>query len=1101
MGLQPDQFVVDVEDQKKCVLCKGVFDNPLQTVCGHVFCSACIIQWIYDCNECPHKCQKLVVDDLTDILDLRNIILNMQVRCKYADKGCKEVVTVTNLPLHAEKCGFKPMKCNGCAKDVCRKDLVNHSAQTCPNRILGTCPKGCGLVLYLNKTEHDCLEALRAHVANQEIEIESLRSEMYEVSAKFVQKEQACLSEITNLHGAIQAQAVRFQEKIEDYKKQLAKLSEKVEESLKVDKEQITLVLDRHNGSLGFNITGGCLADNYDGIFVSRITENSPARRQGIQTNDRIIKVNGQDLSKSSHEEAVEAFRAAKEPIVVEVLRRNNNSSAALPPQHHHHSKHNTTSSTSSSSSSSSSNKMKSRAPATLVSVSTQTDDIIENQAYYGMYRPPTPPPMYNYSNGLYQPASRQPVAFSPSADLGLTDIEMANGYEYDDTYDDDRPFEMEYEEVSLRRTEEEKLGLTLVYGSAVDEITDIFISEIEPYSIAAQDGRIREGDQILQINGQEVHSREQAIHLFSQNREEITLLLARPQLQFDDGFMEERQCMLDDLHMEMLDQHHSYPHLPRGLHHDEEGGTTDTATTENSSHKHEKDSGVGRTDDSTKNDESSEQELLENESMSPALVHKFQANSNLGSGELHHSNDSFTSNDQEYPANEISAEECEKFREVLESRCSNVENSLSSSSTQKNLSKNESNSQSSLEKELAILNKEMEHIQIECQEIVETHLREQTKIKSDIAREPAFRSPRLVPRMGTRLECLKMHAQNGDQMWLRKNEFSNTSGSGSNTSAYNTGDSCRSTPLTLELNPQMDQENGNGLGGSMLCLNAPCKPSLQTSDSEKSTQTIGPKSPARSGKEQQKDDHSAGVQQSLSSDSIARHQAANDGSNTSSIYDKYATVMYTNKANLEHTIQVQQQMFQQQIKLKQKQGSTSPPTGQQCETPTSPAAPPSESGNISGSTQQMEWVVKRRADGSRYITRRPVRNKLLKERAKKLSEERSGMTTDDDAMSEMKLGRYWNKDERKKHLEKAKEHKRRKEIMRQKMETLKETNADTEPVKKEATIVELSHRKMNKHKTKKVFDDFTTVQEMLAHGSKVSDGKTYNPLLSVTTV
>lgn len=40
----------------------------------------------------------------------------------------------------------------------------------------------------------------------------------------------------------------------------------------------------------------------------------------------------------------------------------------------------------------------------------------------------------------------------------------------------------------------------------------------------------------------------------------------------------------------------------------DEEGGTTDTATTENSSNKQEKDSGVGRTDESTRNDESSEQ-------------------------------------------------------------------------------------------------------------------------------------------------------------------------------------------------------------------------------------------------------------------------------------------------------------------------------------------------------------------------------------------------------------------------------------------------------------------------------------------------------------
>jgi ligand of Numb protein X 3/4 len=54
-----------------------------------------------------------------------------------------------------------------------------------------------------------------------------------------------------------------------------------------------------------------------------------------------------------------------------------------------------------------------------------------------------------------------------------------------------------------------------------------------------------------------------------------------------------------------------------------------------------------------------------------------------------------------------------------------------------------------------------------------------------------------------------------------------------------------------------------------------------------------------------------------------------------------------------------------------------------------------------------MEWVVKRRPDGTRYITRRPVRSKILKERAKKITEERCGLTTDDDAMSELKTGRY----------------------------------------------------------------------------------------------
>ena len=106
-------------------------------------------------------------------------------------------------------------------------------------------------------------------------------------------------------------------------------------------------------------------------------------------------------------------------------------------------------------------------------------------------------------------------------------------------------------------------------------------------------------------------------------------------------------------------------------------------------------------------------------------------------------------------------------------------------------------------------------------------------------------------------------------------------------------------------------------------------------------------------------------------------------------------------------------------------------------------------------------------------------------------------MTTDDDAQSELKVGRYWSKEDRKRHLEKARDYKKRKEMMKQKMETLKEN----EEVKKEPNIVELSHRKMMKHKGKKVFDDFTTVQEMLAHGSREGQGKAYNPLLSVTTV
>jgi len=48
-----------------------------------------------------------------------------------------------------------------------------------------------------------------------------------------------------------------------------------------------------------------------------------------------------------------------------------------------------------------------------------------------------------------------------------------------------------------------EKLGLTVCYSSgsgSEDADTEVYISEIVPESLAARDGRLREGDQILRV-------------------------------------------------------------------------------------------------------------------------------------------------------------------------------------------------------------------------------------------------------------------------------------------------------------------------------------------------------------------------------------------------------------------------------------------------------------------------------------------------------------------------------------------------------------------------------------------------------------------------
>lgn len=76
------------------------------------------------------------------------------------------------------------------------------------------------------------------------------------------------------------------------------------------------------------------------------------------------LQVNGKDLSKATHEEAVEAFRNAKEPIVVQVLRRTPLSKPAY-----------------------------GTAPEVrLVNASTQTDITFEHIMALAKLRPPTPP-------------------------------------------------------------------------------------------------------------------------------------------------------------------------------------------------------------------------------------------------------------------------------------------------------------------------------------------------------------------------------------------------------------------------------------------------------------------------------------------------------------------------------------------------------------------------------------------------------------------------------------------------------------------------------------------------------------------------------------
>ncbi|XP_043657656.1 slo-interacting protein 1 isoform X3 [Drosophila teissieri] len=74
-----------------------------------------------------------------------------------------------------------------------------------------------------------------------------------------------------------------------------------------------------------------------------------------------------------------------------------------------------------------------------------------------------------------------------------------------------------------------------------------------------------------------------------------------------------------------------------------------------------------------------------------------------------------------------------------------------------------------------------------------------------------------------------------------------------------------------------------------------------------------------------------------------------------------------------------------------------------------------------SGEDIPMVWKVKRRPDGTRYIVKRPVRNRP-QVAIRKNMRCNEFTTTEEDTVSEVKIGRYWTKEERKRHIERARE-------------------------------------------------------------------------------
>ncbi|KAL1416551.1 hypothetical protein MTO96_027853 [Rhipicephalus appendiculatus] len=167
-----------------CTVCRGVYREPVECPCRHVFCSICIHGWLAHSaspgsGSCPLCRREMTVSQVVPVVPIvNNMIAHLTVRCPNREAGCIAKMTLESVNHHLETCEFNRALCPDCGAQMRASELSSHQLEQCSKRLV-RCTRGCCFSLLAERQrDHNCIYEMRNYISSLEQTRDMLRHQL-----------------------------------------------------------------------------------------------------------------------------------------------------------------------------------------------------------------------------------------------------------------------------------------------------------------------------------------------------------------------------------------------------------------------------------------------------------------------------------------------------------------------------------------------------------------------------------------------------------------------------------------------------------------------------------------------------------------------------------------------------------------------------------------------------------------------------------------------------------------------------------------------------------------------------------------------------------